>query len=371
MSQWSNYGKPDPLVPFNEARLGELSSLLGEGAADSRDVVLRMRQLTGQSANPAWSGLAADAFFTEIGDMPEDLGKLIQSYGHAHVAVRDYVADLKVLQHRADTQLEVVIRHDKKIATLRWELSAVPLEEEDRRQDLESMIEALDGSLNREVQQADIILGDLDDAADSFRRAMAVAQDLGIHNRTILVRFYQDHIEVWVEATVGAWEELGPLILAAGVVLSIPPFTPIGAGLILASKIVGGIVLVAQGIDILLSDDDADFWFFFDGGVMLLAGGKKVAGHHLISQMKEGISLVDAGGTGAFKIISRVSKVVDVVDAGKDVVGFVNFVDSDKPYLDAMADSLWDGRRNAFVPFVTTPTLIDIVVDVVGSSDEI
>lgn len=358
MSQWSSYGKPDPLVPFVEGRLDSLASVLKAGSNDSLDLVGRMARFTAPKGRLAWSGLAADAFFETIGDMPEDLAKLIQSYGAGYTAVIRYSKELRRLRSDSDAHLEVINSYEQRITSLRFQLAGVPIEDEAQRRDLERDIDSYTDSRNDAVRHADIILRDLDDAAARFKDEMWYAQDLGIHNRSWYVRFYADHVEIWVESFVGAWETLGPWVEVLGYALLVPPLTPLGFAVLKVHKLISFASLTLQSVDILLSDDDVDFGFAIDVGMTAIGigAGKTASAYGTVSKI------------GRFA--SEVEAVVDAVQLGDSVLAIMDQVDSQLPAAtEQFEDTLWTVGRPGLSQFVTTPTLIELEVDPAIRSD--
>lgn len=89
------------IVPGDPGGIRSAAGVLGETAADAGDVVERLNSLSGASGGSMWSGPAADAFREKLGELPDKLVKLSDSYGIASDALYCFANDVDQLQDEA------------------------------------------------------------------------------------------------------------------------------------------------------------------------------------------------------------------------------------------------------------------------------
>lgn len=385
MSPWSHYGLQDPLIPFSEQRLEALLGVLKEGASDSANVIDRTETLRGWRGDIRWTGEAADAYFKILGELPEDLSKLVESYGLARDAVRVYLEELRRLRKEADHRLEVVERYESKIRSLESQLHTMPPEDEAGRRSIEQDLASMRDGQSDMVGDADSLRNEVEHAAARFARSIDAAVGMGIQNRGFLERFYQENIEGLFETVVFAWEKLS---LVVGVVALACWFIPFLQPIALALTIMNGMVLTMRAVDIALSDDDIDLAFVVDAAMAVVgvkAGlSSTVAARSLSAKGLSGFSVGIASDAGRFVFYTSVAVIVEGLGVVKDIGHPVHEIittpetadnseaaraeDASPRYRAELTDDIWTLDSLQILPLVTSPLLLDIEVDTTPSN---
>lgn len=112
--EWELVGG-DP-TPGDSRAYETLSGFFGETADNAGQVSCWMRRLIAGTDDSIWRGEAAEAFRSDLGELPKKLDKLHDSYQEASEALRCYGVRLRELQGEADTELGKAVCADEEHA---------------------------------------------------------------------------------------------------------------------------------------------------------------------------------------------------------------------------------------------------------------
>jgi uncharacterized protein YukE len=316
----------DP-APGDPSAYDALSRDFAATAENAEQAHRALRRLQDGVDDSIWRGEAADAFRSEIGELPPKLEKLLRSYSEAAEGARRYglalaelQAEARRIRDEADAASADLTAAEQQMATAADQAVAAATAEP-------AMAEARRRLMAAEHQLAD--LGDRRWAAeDALLDSLEEAGDLGIHNKPwykkalpAVGNWVDDHADVLRAVSSG----LKIVSAAAGVLSLIPVLTPIFAPIAVAA---GGAALLIDTALVLTGNGD---WkaLAVDAAMMALPGAGRLAskaigaargGRVAASAAGAADELVDAGriATHADDIV-RVDRLVDAADRTVDV----------------------------------------------------
>ena len=266
-------------VPGDPGGIRSAAGVLGETSEDAEDVVSKLKNLHDCSGDSMWRGPAADAFRAKLGELPDKLVKLRDSYGIASDALYRFANDVDQLQDEAGVAEQ----------TETWAEDQVDFREREK-QDAEicypdADLSAYDQAIHQARQKLCAAKEEVAQVGESYRAAedrciasLSDAGDAGIENTFFgTVRDCLAFVEKWA-SIIGTVLVIAAIVAAIAVALFFTAgtaaffFTAVGFAL-KALAVIGGLATLGRW---LLGDEIAlsDMAFAILGVVTLGALGK-------------------------------------------------------------------------------------------------